>query len=280
MLIQLLRSRIPLSFALIVVALAAASCESDTERHGPTPDAKPPSSHTSTRTVLTSDAAPSLYTDKNDYFSFVPPAGWIQKDYPTDPRSKVQFDCPDAREVLLRIIAEVASPGLSSDNVVEMVRERARVARSRLGSGFRMEVEQGTFSGVPAAVTRQSFSGQAQGEQEVTIFVAGTVMFNIAYSAPNRTMLEKYRAIAEESLCTLVVGQEALKVLDDETLRKHLVTRHLRIAQLFARCGDFANAKKYLADVVKQYPDDARLREAMELVKQGRPISLDLDPGG
>jgi hypothetical protein len=36
---------------------------------------------------------PSAYTDKNGYFSVIPPAGWVKKEF-NDPRSKVSFDVP------------------------------------------------------------------------------------------------------------------------------------------------------------------------------------------
>ena len=34
---------------------------------------------------------PQFYTDKNRYFSFIPPYGWTKKEFPDDPRSKVIF---------------------------------------------------------------------------------------------------------------------------------------------------------------------------------------------
>ena len=35
----------------------------------------------------------SAYTDKNGYFSVIPPTGWVKKEF-DDPRSKVSFDVP------------------------------------------------------------------------------------------------------------------------------------------------------------------------------------------
>lgn len=250
----------------VAIALGVASCSGTPATTG---------EGASTSTARTSaKARPSLYKDKNGYFSFAPPTGWTRKDYPNDPRSKVEFDCPTAEGVLVRLIAEVASPDLSGSNIVEAVRTQMEKARERLGPAVKMKIREGSFAGVRSAFAESSLPGQM--EQQLRIFVVGSILFNIAYSAPNRATLEKYRAVAERSLDTLVFGRNVNIDPTSEAAQKQFVARHLRLAQMFAAAGDFNNARASLEDALQRYPKDTNLKRALELVMEKRPIPEDL----
>lgn len=271
--------RFTLALLLPAVALGCASCAvKERGRVQQAPGAAGRLVRPSPQGETPPEVRPSLYGDKNGYFSFVPPDGWTRKDYPGDPRSKVQFDCPAAEGVLIRLIAEAAQPGVSSDNIVDATRNRADEARARLGPGTKTEVSKGTFGGFTAALVRSSLAGQM--EQELTIFVAGNVLFNIAYSAPTTAMLEEYRDVVKDSLDTLVVGKQVSVTAGGDQAREHFVARHLRLAQMFAKAGDFENATKSLEDGLERYPDDARLKQALELVRDKNLIPENLGPRG
>jgi len=265
-----------LIFLTVVLISGSFGCSVDKVKISPTPTrglalaTKAPAAKTSPTKIAKAELAAKLYSDKNGYFTFLPPKGWSQKDFPTDPRSKVEFNGPDS--VLIRIIAQTAQ-GVTSKNVVEETRKSSEAGGQTLKKqfpSFSQSVKEGQFAGLRAALATQSIPGQM--EQELTVFVAGNIHFNIAYTAPNRVTMEKYRKIAQESLATLSFSEKINLPMHDEGVRKETIARAIRLAQLLTQMGNFSGAEEQISLALKKYPDDTRLKKALELVKAKKII--------
>lgn len=215
--------------------------------------------------IVKEELTTKLYSDKNGYFTFLPPKGWSQKDFPSDPRSKVEFNGPDS--VLIRIIAQSAQ-GVTSKNIVEETGKSSEAGAQTLRKQFpsySQSVKEGSFAGLRAALVTQSVPDQL--EQELTVFVAGNIHFNIAYTALNRTTLEKHRKVAQESLATLTFSEKISLPVDDEKVKEETIARAIRLAQLLTQMGNFSGAKEQISLALKKYPDDTKLKKALELIK-------------
>ena len=151
-----------------------------------------------------------VYTDTNDYFTFLPPHGWSRKEHLNDPH-EVQFNHPTEKGVFIRVIAEGAPPHMNAGNFMALMRQNEERLRSRLGSQLtRIDLTEGTFMGYPAALAQHSWPGA---EQELTLFLSETAFFNIGYVAPDLETLEKHREEVERSLNTILVRNPARPTL-------------------------------------------------------------------
>jgi len=85
------------------------------------------------RSKLAQNRNVAVYTDKNSFLSFVPPDGWNRKDFPEDPRSKVEFHHAMAQGVFTRLIAAAAPTHMNSANFVALMRQDMETLRNRIG---------------------------------------------------------------------------------------------------------------------------------------------------
>ena len=143
-----------------------------------------------------------LYTDKNNYFTFLPPKDWSKKEHLNNPQ-KVQFNHPTAKGVFISVIAEGAPPDMNAGNFMALMRQNTETLRSRLGSNLtRIELTESEFIGYPAAYVQHSWPGA---EQELTLFLSETAFFSIGYVAPDLKTLEEHREEVERSFNTILV---------------------------------------------------------------------------
>lgn len=213
-----------------------------------------------------------VYTDRNNYFSFVPPKGWTEQEYSDDPRTKLAFVLPGAQNVYFHIVAAVAPPFMNAGNFVSLMREDMETLRARMGSRFyEIKLREGTFGGYPAAFVRQSFP---EGEQEITLFLAGNMFFNIPYYAPDTETLGKYREVVQRSLATILVRNP----VDTKHTQEQRVARYLTLARALTEMNNYEGAESYLEDGLREYPGDVQLQEALKLVKQKKSIQSDAEP--
>lgn len=269
--------RLVLSFLLMVVLLSGSfGCSSGKGKIVPTPTKRlaaatqAPVAKVSPTKIVKEELAAKPYSDKNGYFTFLPPKGWSQKDFPTDPRSKVEFNGPDL--VLIRITAQ-ATQGVTSKNIVEETRKSSEAGVQTLKKqfpSFTQSVKEGSFAGLRAALVTQSVPGQL--EQELTVFVAGGVHFTIAYTALNRVNWEKHRKIAEDSLATLAFSEKINLPASDEKVKEETIARAIRFAQLLTQMGDFSGAEEQILLALKKYPNEAKLNNALKLIKDKKVI--------
>lgn len=224
-------------------------------------------------TSLNRPPTANAYSDKNGFFTFVPPQGWKRKDYPSDPRSKVEFVHPTNEAVHIVIIVATAPPHMTDSTFVDLIKNDMETTKARIGLPVLVTTKPGEFAGHVAAYVRSSLLGGGL-EQELTLFLANNVFFNISFQAPDERLLEANRNVVTDSLSTLVFRG----TLNKATAREHQVARYLRLAKLYSDVNNFDGAKAYLSDALQAYPDDARLQRASQLIAQGKTIPLDLDP--
>jgi hypothetical protein len=146
-----------------------------------------------------SAATPKTFTDKLGFFSFTPPEGWVEKDYPGEKVGRVRFTSPD-NKATLSIIVGPASPQITTLEklladrriIVEKMRREKPEGQYRLSAGticrfkcVRFEVE------LPGQV------------QDNYLLLEKGLNISFGYAAADQASLEQYRQIAQDSFCTI-----------------------------------------------------------------------------
>jgi len=80
-----------------------------------------------------SHLAQSVYSDPKGFFKIRPPEGWIIKEYPTDPRGKVDFNSSNAPPKAQLKVIGMASPFTDFDELLSDCRSGANRMQSRYG---------------------------------------------------------------------------------------------------------------------------------------------------
>ncbi len=218
--------------------------------------------------VLEAGAQARVFEDKkNGYFKFVPPAGWRQVDFPTDPRTKVEFTGTDG--TLMRLIVR----GTTSDDhqvlssFASFMKDRQELtAELRTNPNFReiSSPREVKIAGLPASRQRAILRDGSQ--MEMIQFYGGSLFFNYAVIARSQGQLESVLPLAVRSLETTVI----LRGSKPGEAEEQLVARALRIGHLLAVQGDFVGAEATLRDALEITPIDPRLKESLELVLRKR----------
>jgi len=145
-------------------------------------------------------AGPQTYADKNGYFSFTPPPGWVEKDYPGEKMGRVRFTSPD-RKATLSIIVMPASPQEATFEkllaakrlIMEKLRQEKPEGKYRLAEGnicqfkcVKLEVE------IPGQLIQENY-----------LLVEKGLNVSFGYAAANQAGLEEYRRTALDSFCTI-----------------------------------------------------------------------------
>jgi hypothetical protein len=145
-------------------------------------------------------AAPKTFTDKVGYFSFTPPPGWVEKDYPDAAMGRVRFTSPDRQASLSIIVLPAPAPETTFEKllaekqgIMERMRREKPDGKYRLGEGTICK-----FRCVKFVV---EFPGQII--QENYLFVEKGLSVSFGYAAANQESLEKYRQTAQNSFCTI-----------------------------------------------------------------------------
>jgi len=215
-------------------------------------------------TVIDSEAQSRVYEDKkNGYFKFVPPAGWRQVDFPTDPRTKVEFKSDDG--ALMRLIVR----GTDSEDR-ELMRSYASFMNERRDLTAEMRAhpnsreisspQETKIAGFPA--NRQRAILRDGTHMEMIHFYGGTLFCNFAVTARSQGQLESVLPVAMRSLETTVI----LRGSKPGEAERQLVARAVRLGHLLAKQGNFASAEATLRDALEMSPTDTQLRESLELV--------------
>jgi len=147
-----------------------------------------------------SAAAPETFTDKLGFFSFTPPEGWTEMDYPGEKVGRVRFTSPD-RQATLSLIVMPAPPQ-------EATLEKLLAGKRLIVEKMRQERPEGKYGLREDKVCQYKcvrieveFPGKQI--QEYYIFLEGGLNVTFSYGAPDRAGLEKYRKIALDSFCTI-----------------------------------------------------------------------------
>jgi hypothetical protein len=147
-----------------------------------------------------SAAAPKTFTDKLGYFSFTPPEGWTEMDYPGEKVGRVRFTSPD-RQATLSLIVMPAPPQ-------EATFEKLLAGKRLIVEKMRQETPEGKFGLKEDKICQHKcvrieveFPGTLI--QENYIFLEGGLSVTFGYAASDRAGLEKYRKIALDSFCSI-----------------------------------------------------------------------------
>lgn len=215
-------------------------------------------------TVAAEVPAATAYKDRNGYFDFQPPAGWVQKDYPDDARSKVQFTDPRSG-AYIRLIVRAETESTPATFAADK-REAIDDVRQKLGGKIsRLTQAPGQFLDHPAYFVRLTL---AASEVEQTFFLANQLQFNIWYEAPTEALLRASRAVAMRSLESIRVRGQG----STGTAREHGSARALRLAQLLSAHGDFDGALEQVQDGLRDDPGNAQLKKALQLLQQRKTV--------
>ncbi|MHB8066648.1 MAG: hypothetical protein ACYDIC_01975 [Desulfobaccales bacterium] len=144
--------------------------------------------------------SPKPFTDPRGYFSFTPPPGWAEKDFPGEKVGRIRFTAPDSKATL-SIIVMPASPQ-------EVTYEQLLAAKRQVVEKMRREKPDGKYRLAEGAVCQfkcvkieVEFPGQLI--QENDLFVEKGLSVSFGYAAADRGSLEKFRQVAADSFCTI-----------------------------------------------------------------------------
>ncbi len=146
-----------------------------------------------------SGAATQTYTDKFGYFSFTPPPGWTQKDYPSDDRGRVSFTSADGKARMSIIVRPAKPEEMSFTKLLANKRDLMEEMRKKRPEGKYL-LREGTFYQYKCVRVDVEYPGKLI--QENYLFVDEGFHINFGYGAENQKDLEKYRPVAMKSYCT------------------------------------------------------------------------------
>ena len=199
----------------------------------------------------------TVYRDtRNHYFMFLPPAGWKAQESP-DTRTKVAFNHPDAAGVLIRFIVREAA-GETSDSMIDADKQTAAQMAAR---GISCEVQMIEFQGLKCSEVLAQLPNDA-GTTMLRKFIASGLHFNIQYSAPNKTLFDKYFEEAMRSLHSIAVT--GLSSGDPKKAEEQQIANRVRLAKLAAEVVSIEESRQILNEALKEFPDSSLIREALE----------------
>lgn len=145
-------------------------------------------------------ADPPTYTDRFGYFSFTPPAGWTQKDYPEDNRGRVRFTTPDSKATLSIIARPVQPEEATFEKLLASKQLLMEEMRKKKPEG-KYHLKEGTICQFKCVEVDVEYPGTLI--HESYLFVEKGFHINFGYGAVDKKNLAKYRQIALKSLCTI-----------------------------------------------------------------------------
>jgi hypothetical protein len=143
---------------------------------------------------------PKIFTDTHGYFSFTPPPGWVEKDYPGETVGRVRFIAPDKLATFSIIVMPAPPQEATYDKLLAAKRGILEKMRREKPEG-RYSLAESTICGFKCAKFGVEIPGQLV--QENYVLVEKGFSVNFGYAAVNQTGLEKYRRTALDSLCTI-----------------------------------------------------------------------------
>jgi hypothetical protein len=197
---------------------------------------------------------PIFRDEKNAYFTFAPPTGWIIEKY-DDPRTKVAFRHPNNKSIFIRLIVR-EEPGYTFS---EMKKDAETTARQWTEKGIPRKVDVSEFLGVPA--TRTSADIPGTGSTLLWKFLIAGLHFNIQFAAPNEKELAKNLDEVTHSINSIVVSRPSK--IDLEKVRKQQAASIIRLADLAVELGDKDTAVAILKDGLKEFPDSAEIKSKL-----------------
>jgi hypothetical protein len=157
--------------------------------------------------------AGGVYSDKNGYFTFVPPAGWVMADRSRDGRTKAEFRSPDG----VASIGIVARP--EEGNYLEILEEKKDYVAKR-----KLRFPQGKFAYSEVIICRAQavkvgYEMPPVVKEEQYFFLAGGLQFNLSYGVVDPEDFFKYRQVALDAFATLEARQAPIQAKEENVTR-------------------------------------------------------------
>jgi len=198
------------------------------------------------------------YHDPNGFFNVTPPAGWIIKKYPDDPRGKVKFIAPEVRGISLLIIG-MATDMTSIDEVVSSTKNSERRLKSKY-QRFNPSGGHEIINWYAQPSVQGYFFLPSRFRQESLEFLIGKKYYNLSYAAPI-SHFDKYKKQAMLSMRSI---EPLLKILTSSNAKEHLIASKLRLANLNIQLGYKNVALRAIREGLKI---DSKHKELLNLKK-------------
>jgi ankyrin repeat protein len=206
---------------------------------------------------LDSQLTSKAYVDPKGYFKIIPPKGWTVKQYPNDPRGKVDFRLVSGRDRIQLIVSAQKSPFPNFEAL--FAQNEAGGKRWIKRRGGTMQSSKIKLFDVPVAKFVQKIPGkvnllQLHFKMRDNYYVLAVGGLPHAY--------EKYLALAMKSINTF---QPMFPDVKAEEANKHLVVSKIRTAKFLIKGG----RKNYALEIINEgLKIDPGNKELMELKRQ------------
>ena len=147
--------------------------------------------------VMVQDEAPGIYKDKNNFFTFSPPAGWLKEEISGDTVSQVNFTSPDGKAGLAIIAAldEGDLNDLFSLKNVYIKDYQRRFPKGKFSLAWDILAERKAI--------KINFELPRVIKQEQYFFYDQGVRFDLVYGVVNAADFKKYNQLALDAFVTV-----------------------------------------------------------------------------
>ncbi|MFH0918309.1 MAG: hypothetical protein V1830_04160 [Candidatus Omnitrophota bacterium] len=146
---------------------------------------------------LAQDKVLEIYKDKNNYFTFSPPAGWVKEEIVSDTVSQVNFTSPDGKAGL-GIIAQLNERELN--DLFSQKKEYIKDYQRRFPRG-KFSLSWATLG--KYKIVKINFELLRVIKQEQYFFYDQGVRFDLVYGVANFADFEKYKQVALDAFVTV-----------------------------------------------------------------------------
>lgn len=148
--------------------------------------------------------AQEIYRDKNGYFQFSPPPGWLQKGSAGGKKSVAKFTSPDGK-VSLRVNVR---PARSSEKNWQKLLADKKTAQDKIKKEFpkaNVSLHETTLGGIKCIKIITEIPGSHV--QANYVYVKNGLHFNLSYAARRQQDIDQYKQAALASFQTLQPGK-------------------------------------------------------------------------
>ncbi|MFC1835674.1 hypothetical protein ACFL2Q_13220 [Thermodesulfobacteriota bacterium] len=216
-----------------------------------------PSRASAADTANSSKLSSAPYIDPKGYFKIIPPAGWTPKQYPNDPRGKVDFTYVSGRNRIQLIVSAQKSTFSSFESLFADNQAGARRWGSRRGAS--LQSSRISMFGVPVGRFLQEIPGRVKLLQ--LHFLKGGNYYTLAVAGPPNSY-RKFLSIAMKSIETF---QPMFPDVKAEDAKKHVVASKIRTAKFLIKSGKKDYAREIINEGLGLEPGN---KELIELKQQ------------
>jgi len=205
---------------------------------------------------------PYFYTDKNNYFSLIPPAGWEgRQEFPEDTRSKVVFshkDTETGKNAELVILVYQVDVPRSKKSLVSFMENRLNLLKQKSACEI-FPLKDVNVAGT-SCVQYEIIMNNTKAFNLVG-YPAGKLCMNIAFSAPYEVYHNYLQAVLQ-SLDSMIILKGSMKK-NDEILKAQKLIWLQKQAKIMFDNNQYHLARGFIEESLKEFPDDALLHYQM-----------------